>query len=235
MKRIGSFLLLVTLSLPVFSDGIVDLAINSEHVFVPHGFDANDTTEIVLSGWLPSPCYKRPSGTASVVDDQVYIDLKATKFQVGNSFCLMMAVPYTVSVPVGRLNAGAYKVHVNQATMAPKIAEVLVDEPGSDSIDNFIYADVKHVDAFEDSREVVLTGYNPSDCLELEDVKFVSNKKDVYAVLPIMKQVKEECEKVRVPFNYTKKIPSDLNAEKVLLHVRSMNGHSVNEVFDNYN
>ena len=36
-----------------------------------------------------------------------------------------------------------------------------------------------------------------------------------------------------VPFSYDMEVPSNLNAAKVLLHVRVMDGKSVNSIFNN--
>lgn len=220
-------------SFSAVADGISEVRLDADNVFVPLGFDSNDESEAIVTGWLPSPCYKRPSGKAEVDGRDIYVEFKATKFDVENSVCILMAVPYTVPVSLGQLKAGDYRIHVNQSELRPKYANISVEEANSDSIDNFVYAGVENVMPVDGTREVILTGTNPSDCLELEDVKMVSNRKDVYAVLPIMKKVKRRCEKKQVRFNYRVQVPHDLDAEKVLLHVRSMDGRSVNKVFEN--
>ena len=81
------------------------------------------------------------------------------------------------------------------------------------------------------NRIVELKGYNPSDCFQFDRVELVSNKEDVYSVLPIMKKVSDFCPMKMVPFSYEVEIPDDLPRKNILLHVRSMDGRSVNHLF----
>jgi hypothetical protein len=78
-----------------------------------------------------------------------------------------------------------------------------------------------------------LKGYNPSDCFELKEIIIIDNGVDTYSVLPKMKQVKEFCPKKMIPFAYEVEVPQRLEADKVLLHVRVMDGRSVNSFFNN--
>lgn len=233
IKRLSLVGLILCGGATALAGDISSVLLDSENVFVPLGFDENDDSEAIVTGWLPSPCYKRPSGHAKVIGDDIYVDLTATKFDVENSVCILMAVPFTVPVSLGQLKPGEYRLHVNQSNYRPKLANIRVEEANSESVDNFTYAGVEAVTPLENSREVILTGTNPSDCLELEDVKMISNHKDVFAVLPIMKKVKRTCERKQVPFSYTVQVPAELDADQILLHVRSMDGRSVNKVFNN--
>ena len=76
-------------------------------------------------------------------------------------------------------------------------------------------------------------GYNPSDCYELDKVTYVSNDKDTYSVLPRLKKVKEFCPVKLKSFTITWKVPRQLDAKNVLLHVRTLNGNSVNKIIKN--
>ena len=48
-----------------------------------------------------------------------------------------------------------------------------------------------------------------------------------------MKQVRTHCPKKMIPFTYEFEVPQNLEADKVLLHVRVMDGRSVNTFFNN--
>ena len=61
-------------------------------------------------------------------------------------------------------------------------------------------------------------------------MEFKSNGENTYSVLPIMKQNSELCPMKLVPFEYEISIPKELDKKKVLLHVRSMNGSSINRI-----
>jgi hypothetical protein len=88
-------------------------------------------------------------------------------------------------------------------------------------------------DVFGGREDVIfdLTGTLNSTCTELDDQVEVVRQDDVYVVLPVMK-VKPDvvCAQVLVPFS--KKVDlGRLAPGEYLLHVRSMNGSSVNRVF----
>ena len=48
-----------------------------------------------------------------------------------------------------------------------------------------------------------------------------------------MKQVSEFCPMKMVPFEYEVEVPNNLEKEKILLHVRVMDGRSVNSLYLN--
>jgi hypothetical protein len=50
-----------------------------------------------------------------------------------------------------------------------------------------------------------------------------------------MKQNSDFCALKMVPFEYDVIVPSKLKSDKVLLHVRSMEGKSINSIFLNVN
>ena len=98
---------------------------------------------------------------------------------------------------------------------------------------HYVYANVDYIETTQGSRIALLKGYNPSDCFEFDRVQFISNERDTYSVLPIMKQVREFCPMKMVPFEILVVVPRTLSVEKLLLHVRVMNGKSVNAIFEN--
>jgi len=108
-----------------------------------------------------------------------------------------------------------------------------VVESTSSAVDNFVYANMSHVEVIEGTRKVILKGFNPSDCFEFDRVDYVSNLVDTYSVLPVMRQIRATCPLKMVPFAIEADVPRLVAGDQVLLHVRSMNGKSVNTLFDN--
>lgn len=207
-----------------------------DHVFSPAGFDSNDNAEVVVTGYLPNLCYKAPKSSVSVVDGKISVSVKATKnvASMGLGFCVNVIVPYTEYINVGVLDKGKYKIAVNEKSNWEKTSNIAIAEASSNSIDEVIYANVDEVvRQDEGSRKVSLKGYNPSDCFELKEVVVIDNGVDTYSVLPKMKQVKAFCPKKMIPFTYEFEVPEKLEADKVLLHVRVMDGRSVNAFFNN--
>jgi hypothetical protein len=202
------------------------------HVYAPKGFDANDVTQIAVSGYLPNLCYKAPQAEVSVVGRVISIQMKAL-FNDGTMFCPQMIVPYLEPVSVGVLPKGHYRVVVNAGHATESRSSVSIVDPKSASEDNHVYANVSYIDKAPGYRRIVLKGENPSDCFEFDRIEFVSNGEDTYSVLPILKQVKPDCPLKKVPFSIEAQVPGWLPIEELLLHVRAMDGKSVNLLFDN--
>lgn len=238
MKSINTNLLLALSLLPAISFAAGPLSYETnvpvDHVYTPAGFDSNDNTELVVTGFLPNLCYKIPQSTVSIKDGKINVAVKATKNQHSMGFCADVIVPYIEFVNVGVLDKGKYAITVNENTSWEKKSNMVISEASSNSIDEAIYANVDEViRENEDSRKVLLKGYNPSDCFELKEVKVKDNGTDTYSILPLMKQVKSFCPKKMIPFTYEVEVPQNLEADKVLLHVRVMDGRSVNAFFNN--
>jgi hypothetical protein len=189
---------------------------------------------VMVSGYLPNLCYKAPRAEYKIAPGEINIKLTAM-VESSNTICAEMAVPFLESVAVGTLNKGNYTVNVNKGSPYSKSTAMKVFEPRSNSLDEFTYASVDYVKLEQSSRVAVLNGYNPSDCFVLDKVEIVSNKKNTYSVLPIMKQIRDFCPMKMIPFEYPFMVPQDLTAEKVLLHVRSMDGRSVNTIYNQQN
>ncbi len=229
-------LLLVVIGSPLAMSGTpIETLVPIDDVYVPSGFDTNDNSEIIVSGWLPNLCHKSPMTSVEIKDKTINIKVTALKYSASNPFCPEMIVPFLKSVSVGLLDKGDYKILVNDKTAYQKKSMLHVNESSSSAVDEHIYANVHYIEQDGYSRNVQLKGFNPSDCLELKEVKIVSNKSNTYSILPIMKKVRQFCPMKMMPFSYDVEVPKSLNKSKVLLHVRGMDGTSVNSIFDSSN
>lgn len=202
-----------------------------DHLYVPAGFDTNDNSEIVITGFLPNLCHKSPSSLVKKTGKKINIEVSSLYYHESNPFCPEMVVPFVETVKLGLLDKGNYEVTVNGKSPWELNEKIAISESTSASVDDHHYAYVSYVDKETASGEVVLRGYNPSDCFELDRIDYLSNKKDTLSVMPIMKQVRGFCPMKMVPFSYKWRVPTELSARKVLLHVRTMDGTSVNSVF----
>jgi len=232
---------LLSFMAPLLAFGALDEALQTKpewasvkQVFVPAGFDNNDNAQVIVSGFLPNLCYKAPTAKVSVTGQSIFISVKVlvdpTKQQ-----CLQMIVPFLEPVSLGALPAGEYKIFVNPTSSSYVSSKINIENVSLDQpVDNYVYANVSAIEKVQGTRKVKLKGENPSTCVTLDRVEFQSNKKDTYAVLPIMKKVSDICAQMMVPFEYEAEVPNELKgAEDVLLHVRVMNGKSVNETVKN--
>lgn len=229
----------------LFSDEIIDFphddlhlgedVVDVENVFIPRGFDANDKIEIIVSGWKPSPCYGTPRAEIVRSGNDISVVMKAKKMVGRDRLCIDMAVHYMVSVPVEPVPAGNYNVTVNADASQPQFAQMEIAPHTGGSIDDFLYADVDHVTVDAKTRTVTLEGENPSPCIVLDKIMSTSNGVDTYALMPIMRKKDAVCPQVLTPFVYKFKLPNDIHAPKVLVHVRTLNGNSKNRVFGTAN
>lgn len=211
----------------------VETLIPIDHVYSPKGFDSNDNSQVIVEGFLPNLCHKSPMTSVKVSGKNIEITVKALKYDPSNPFCPEVIVPFVEAVDVGVLDKGLYDITVNGKSVYEKESQLRIDEASSNSVDEFVYANVAYVEKQSGNRIVNLKGYNPSDCFVLDEIQIVDNGSDAYSILPKMKQVDDFCPMKMVPFQYEVEIPRKLQSEKVLLHVRAMDGKSVNTIFYN--
>ncbi len=231
LKTLSALMLFGSIS--AFASTPIETLVPIENVYVPQGFDSNDNVEVVVEGFLPNLCHKSPVTEVKVIKDTINITVKALQYHSSDYFCPQMVVPFVQPVSVGLLNKGLYKILVNGKSIYEKKSNINVSESTSEAVDENVYALTEFVETKPGQNKAIINGLNPSECYVLDSVKTISNGKDTYSVLPIMKKVSEFCPLKLVPFKKEFTIPSDLTSEKILLHVRSMDGKSVNTIYRN--
>jgi hypothetical protein len=226
-----AFLNLPTSSLLASDQKIEEVLAPVTHVFVPRGFDSNDDSEIVIAGYLPSLCYKSPRAFAQVEGKRA--DINVTALKTSGRLCAQMSVPFLEVAPLGVLGTGSYDLRVNMNHRRGVQTQLAVVSSRRSTIDENIYANVSQIERIRGTRAVLLKGENPSSCYQLDTIHMISNGKDVYSVLPILKQVSSPCTQSMTPFEYEFNVPEEFQISELLLHVRVMNGKSINHLFDN--
>lgn len=232
MKTLLASLLLLA-SLPSFAlntSKVFQATVPADHTYVPKGFDSNDNTDVIVEGWLPNLCYKAPHAKVRMEGNTIHIDMVAFSMDDGTQMCAEMIVPFIHTVSLGVLDKGQYNVVVNNDLRS----QLFVDESTSDGVDDYVYANVEVIEQVRNTNRVLLKGQNPSPCFVFEKFEILHNDQDVLAIMPIMKQIQQNCPMVMVPFSYEYEVPEVLERKKILLHVRSMNGKSVNALFYRY-
>lgn len=232
MKKLLTAIALVG-SFAAFAGTPVETVVPVDHIYSPKGFDSNDDSQVMISGYLPNLCHKSPMSKVEVKGKKIEITMSALKYDANNPYCAEVIVPFVESVSLGVLDKGLYDIVVNGKTLYEKKSNLFVEETTSAAVDDHIYAAVEYIEKQEGTRTVLLKGYNPSDCFQLEEIKWVDNGRDTFSVLPIMKRTSSHCPMKLMPFEYEFEVPETLTSDLVLLHVRSMDGKSVNTVFRN--
>jgi hypothetical protein len=169
--------------------------------------------------------------TSKVVGNTIKIELTSLYYEESNPFCPTVQLPFLQPVQVGVLPKGRYKVEVNGGTMVAQNSSISISDPTTTATDEHVYAEVYFVETLPGKDYVNIKGYNPSDCFSFDHMEWFSNGNDVYSILPIMKLLRNDCPMKMVPFEYKFKVPKQLSAKEVLLHVRGMRGNSVNALY----
>ncbi len=233
LNKLLPFALLIS-GAAMAGDSMVEVPVPVDHVYAPAGFDSNDHAEVMIAGYLPNLCYKAPKSVVKVNGNKINISIRANKIRSGLGFCASVIVPFIENVNIGLLDQGKYNLAVNENSPYERKADMKVAEASSNSVDENIYANVSEIVRVSDqSRRVQLKGYNPSDCFELKEIQVIDNGSDVFSVLPKLSQLRDHCPKKMVPFVYEFSVPESLAAPQVLLHVRVMDGKSMNALFNN--
>lgn len=204
----------------------------ADHLFIPTGFDDNDTSEIVVAGILPNACYTTAKGTVRV--DEANREITITpKARIAPGPCLQVVVPYSTVFELGILPMGSYKVKVAGSDL---LKTMTINESTSAGPDDELYASVDNAYVSDipaqNRRVIVIEGVYTNTCMRWDRTETIHKAADVIEVLPVIKMVDgSACAQVLTPF---KGVAVDLPALKegrYLLHVRSMNGTSLNRVF----
>ena len=227
-----SFLSVMALSFNVFAQSMNVVTAPVDHLFIPSGFDNNDNVEVVVTGKFPNPCYSTNKVDVHVIDETIKINVTslAKKFQSLRT-CDDLKIPFSETVAVGSLQAGSYRIVVNENSPYEIKDKMEIAVSSSNSVDENIYAQIDYVDlGFTGglSGDVTLVGSNISSCLSFDKVEFIHNNKDTFSIMPIMKKNGMDCPEVKSRLEIPIKInPEILEGKKVLLFVRSMEGKSV--------
>lgn len=231
MKKVLSLLIF---SAFISSAGAEVVTAPVEHLYLPEGFDSNDTVEVVVTGSFPNACYSRNDVKVKIIDDEIRINISALSHEKSFSAkrCPDMIVPFKEVVHVGNLQGGEYKVIVNGNSTSVLMDKIKIAEASSRSVDENLYAAIEWVER-KGPKEFVLHGWRYSNCIDFEKAVVISNNKDTLSILPIMKQLTDFCPMKMMPTAYTVQLDfSSLKMDRPLLHVRTMDGKSINTVIN---
>ncbi len=202
-----------------------------DRVFAPNGFNSDDNAQIVVSGYLPDLCHYDPYAEVEVEDEIINIKMKS-KHRGGNKSlgCAELVRDFLKPVDLGVLDQGDYEIRVNGI----KSANLEIIEAQSDSFEDISPALVADVKIDHEMGLAKIEVWNSSDCYEFEELDIKDNGVDVYSVVPKMRKVRSFCPMKIVPVEIELNIPNYLQEEKVLLHIRSIDGKSFNSVMKSF-
>ena len=207
-------------------------------VFVPKGFDSNDNAQVILDGSLINTCYKSGPSAARVDINKKRIVISNQTYVYPGDWCAQIQTPDLKVVDLGILLPGKYSLFVRNGNLPLSAAGQMeiMETPNPQSPfgpDDYLYAPVS--DAFmqdptdPQNRKLVLRGVFPDSCMTLGETR-VKMDQSVIVVLPIAQHPGTACNSGG-PQTYESIVDlSTAPKGKQLIHVRSMNGKSLNRI-----
>ena len=210
-------------------------------IFTPKSFDSNDNAQVVIAGAFTGFCMKMGNNHHRVDKSlrKIYIDQSVSV--TSNCKDLEMYIPYSSVISLGSLPAGNYEVLAsgadgNYSSMAVLPIAAATISSTSNGTDARLYAPVSSVEFKNTGRStnplITIKGVFTNTCLVLDSVEVYARAGDVYEVLPVVKMNKDNCNSSMQPFSKTVELKS-FSMRDTLIHVRSMNGQSLNKVITN--
>lgn len=198
--------------------------------YLPFGFDSNDNVQIVAEGLFSNSCYRAAPAEIKVDEAAKVINVfpKAYKYE---GMCLQLLVPYSQVLDLGILKAGNYEVRVPESKMI--LGSLVVKQTSHSEPDDYLYAPVTQAYFQKDNgkNQVVLTGEFSNSCMRLART-LVDVQPKVVIIQPVADiAASGSCVSGSFPFKQVIDLPA-MNDGRYLLHVRSLNGHALNTLFD---
>lgn len=220
MKR---FLLLALLSL---SAQAVETELTGFKLYVPEGFDDNDTIEVIAVGSMPDNCHQAPKAKIEHGQNGFTISMSATVIE--RKDCRKISIPYQEKISLGTLVAGSYEVRTSTQKLPLKVVKAI-----STLQDDVMYANVTNIIEEDEGRTVWLIGSHPATCVQEQPVELKKSGDSVWVILPKV-TLEGDCIEESRPFKIAVEIPYDASMKRgVMLHVRVMDGRSLNLLYQN--
>lgn len=234
------------------------LVVPPRAIFVPGGFDDNDKVQIVVSGVLPSACYKSGPVSTSIDHKNKQILIKNQTYKYSGN-CLQMVDTYEQTLDIGIVPTGRYSVialgappsglRLSSVTAGPNPGVVMgsltVKQAKSTLADEVTYMPIKAIQIIDRGADYVVVQLRSrfsAACMSLDTIRVVHDEirnPRVFELLPIAKiERPETCQagtrlfdSAETTLQTTVKLTGFL-AGQSLIHVRSLNGSSINELVD---
>ncbi len=214
--------------------GPTSILIKPDRVFAPVHFDDNDNAQFIFESSLISSCEKAGLSSAQVDQNSFTITLEAHQYAYSGCWCIPVESSYSSVISLGLLAAGRYTIQARlvDGSLA-RIGELPIVHAQTASPDDYLYAPVEsmHLDpAAPPSRPVlVLNGRFGNGCSRITRVK-VNRLPNLIEVLPITEVSAGTCMSVPAPFTQNVNLGAVTPGERLLIHVRSLNGQALNQV-----
>jgi hypothetical protein len=198
--------------------------------YIPNGFDSNDQVQFVVEGTYRDTCSKPADTRFTINTSSKTIHVSAFEYRYSGP-CLDVLVPHDEVINLGIIPPGRYQVVQSGGR---SLGNLNVNLAISSSPDEFLYAPISQAYLKNANGRMALTlsGVFTNSCMKIQ--KIVSNvQNNVVTVQPIalLLPTATHCVIGRFPFEETVFL-KPVRSGRYLLHVRSLNGKSINNLFD---
>lgn len=224
-----------------FAESAVLVQAPIDKVFVPQGFDDNDKVELIIHGQFPNSCYKMGPVDSTVDAANKKITISAEAYYYPGAVCTQMTVSFIKSVELkGALAAGSYKIEIAKRPEAETSALAIAKSTRPEA-DDYLYAAVQSAMVEEKTngeRNLILKGQHPylfQGCVKFEQIKTYVSPSKVLVVQPItrIENDSDACTgEVNNRFEFKTPLKTALTAGEYVLHVRVLDGNSVNQLLE---
>ncbi|MBL7543228.1 MAG: hypothetical protein JNL11_05400 [Bdellovibrionaceae bacterium] len=201
-----------------------------EGSYIPQGFDSNDNVQMVVEGVFKDTCSKPGPAQFAVNQATKTVEVLTTEYRYAGP-CLDVLVPHDTVVNLGVLGQGTYRVMQKNGR---QLGSLVVQQALRATADDYLYAPVSQVYLKNSGAQVsvTLSGSFSNSCMSMAQV-LTRVQGNVIVVQPLAHYNKEAsaCANVLVPFEKTV-IINGVRPGRYLLHIRSLNGNSVNNLYN---
>lgn len=106
IAKISTSLILIAMASIAHAENLPpkDVVVPINEAFVPGGFDSQSDSFVVVSGIFPNGCYRWKNAEVKNVSE--YVHEVTSHALVNQGMCLMVLVPFSKDVRLGRLQSG---------------------------------------------------------------------------------------------------------------------------------
>lgn len=195
--------------------------VNITKIYAPLGYDNQDRAQIVVTGTLPTDCYRLTS-TIAVLEGTKTI--RITQYATpGQNYCTDPARSYQQVVELGELKSGTYHLYSSPNVDRSATATLIIRKATTPD-----FAPAPVTDAYVSYNVLHLSGVYSDPCLSLDkvDVDYQTDR-NVISAQPSINECSANDSLTNVPFSVD--VPLDpartvLFKGPFLLHVRTSNG-----------
>ncbi len=205
------------------------VSVDFTKLYIPDGYEANNNVEIVGEGMFENACYRRTNPTVQVNEETRTIDIGPAAYKY-NGLCLQVVLSFNAVIDLGVLKAGDYNITQNSGKALGKIH---VGRARTSDPDDYLYAPISQAYFKKEGlfNQVLLNGSFPVSCMKIKELR-VHIQPDVLVIQPIAYLDKSvACVVGQYHFDQLVDVGA-MKSGRYLLHVRSINGHSVNSLID---